>query len=226
MFFERKALAFLLKMFDDYRTQGSRKQLVKELKAKGITDDAVLDAIGKIPRHCFVLPSLKERAYADTPLPIACKQTISQPYTVAVQTELLEIKRQHRILEIGTGSGYQAAILKQMGAYVYTIERQRNLYESAKKIFQTLSLSIACTYGDGYKGWAEFAPFDRALITCGCVEAPQELLNQLAVGGILVAPVGNDDVQEMIKIVKKSDTEYSKTSHGAFRFVPMLRDEV
>ncbi|MCL2131573.1 MAG: protein-L-isoaspartate(D-aspartate) O-methyltransferase [Lentimicrobiaceae bacterium] len=212
-------------MMDSFRTQGSRKQLVEELKAKGISDCAVLEAIGKVPRHCFVSFSLKEHAYADIALPIACKQTISQPYTVAKQTELLEVKRQHRVLEIGTGSGYQSAVLKQLGAYVYTIERQRNLYENTKKTFQTLSLSIASTYGDGYKGWAEFAPFDRVLITCGCLEVPQELLNQLKVGGILVAPVGDNDLQEMIKIVKKSPAEYSKTTHGAFKFVPMLKNE-
>ena len=211
-------------MMDNYRTQGARKQLVDGLKQKGITDIAVLEAIGKVPRHCFIPLSLKERAYMDIALPIACKQTISQPYTVAKQTELLEVKPKHRILEIGTGSGYQSAILKQMGAYVYTIERQRNLYENAKEIFKTLSLSIACMYGDGYKGWVEFAPFDRVLITCGCVELPCELLNQLSIGGILVAPIGDNDIQEMIKVVKKSPVEYTKTSHGSFKFVPMLKN--
>lgn len=212
-------------MIDNYRTQGARNQLVEDLKAKGITDNAVLEAIGKVPRHCFVPLSLKERAYTDAALPIACKQTISQPYTVAKQTELLEVKSAHRVLEIGTGSGYQSAVLKQMGAYVYTIERQRNLYENAKELFQAFSLSIASTHGDGYKGWAEFAPFDRVLITCGCVEIPGELLKQLNIGGILVAPVGNGDMQEMIKIVKKSPDEYTKTRHGSFKFVPMLKNE-
>ena len=212
-------------VIDNFRTQGSRKQLVEELKTKGITDNTVLDAVGNVPRHCFVPLSLKEHAYTDSALPIACKQTISQPYTVAKQTELLEVKPKLRILEIGTGSGYQSAILKQMGAYVYTIERQRDLHENTKKIFQTLSLSIASTYGDGYKGWMEFAPFDRILITCGCLEIPTELLNQLAVGGILVAPIGDNDRQKMIKIVKKSPIEYTKTEHGSFRFVPMLKNE-
>ena len=211
---------------DNYRTQGLRKQLVEELKTKGVTDGAVLEAISKVPRHCFVSFSLKEHAYADVPLPIACEQTISQPYTVAKQTELLEVKRQQKVLEIGTGSGYQAAILKQMGAYVYTIERHRNLHESTKKNFQTLSLSIASTYGDGYKGWAEFAPFDRILLTCGCLEVPSELLNQLAIGGIFVAPVGSYFEQEMVKIVKISPTEYHKTTHGLFCFVPMLEKMV
>jgi protein-L-isoaspartate(D-aspartate) O-methyltransferase len=212
-------------MIDSYRTLGLRKQLVDELKSKGIADNAVLGAIGKVPRHCFVPLSLKEHAYTDAALPIACKQTISQPYTVAKQTELLEVKPRLRILEIGTGSGYQSAVLKQMGAYIYTIERQRNLYESAKQIFQTLSLSIASTYGDGYKGWVEFAPFDRVLITCGCLEIPQELLNQLTVGGILVAPVGDGEKQEMIKIVKTSSAQYAKTAHGSFKFVPMLKNQ-
>lgn len=212
-------------MTDNYRTLGARKFLVEELKTKGIADCAVLEAIGKVPRHCFIPLSLKEHAYTDAALPIGCKQTISQPYTVAKQTELLEVKPALRILEIGTGSGYQSAVLKQMGGYVYTIERQRDLYESTKKIFQTLSLSIASAYGDGYKGWTEFAPFDRVLITCGCVEIPLELLNQLKVGGILVAPVGDNEMQEMIKIVKTSSTEYTKTVHGAFKFVPMLKNE-
>ena len=198
---------------------------MNELKTKGIMDISVLEAMAAVPRHCFVPFSLKEHAYNDAPLPIDCKQTISQPYTVARQTELLEVKPKLRVLEIGTGSGYQAAVLKQMGAYVYTIERHRNLYENAKRIFQTLSLSIASTYGDGYKGWSEFAPFDRVLITCGCVEIPQMLLNQLAIGGILVAPVGCGEVQKMVKIVKKSDTEYTKTVHGSFKFVPMLKNE-
>ena len=218
------ALVFFILMIDNYRTQGSRKQLVEELKNKGIADNAVLDAVGKVPRHCFVPLSLKEHAYTDSALPIACKQTISQPYTVAKQTELLEVKPKLRILEIGTGSGYQSAILKQMGAYVYTIERQHDLYEHAKQIFQTLSLSIASTYGDGYKGWAEFAPFDRILITCGCLEIPAVLLNQLTTGGILVAPIGDNNLQEMVKVVKKSPAEYTKTCHGSFRFVPMVKN--
>lgn len=213
-------------MTDNHRTQGSRRQLVEELKRKGIADDAVLKAIGEIPRHYFVPLSLKAHAYMDSALPIACKQTISQPYTVAKQTTLLEVKPLLKILEIGTGSGYQSAVLKHLGAFVYTIERQRDLHENAKKLFQILSLPIASTHGDGYKGWQEFAPFDRILITCGASDVPNDLLEQLKIGGILVVPIGDNDLQEMVKIVKTSQNEYTKTHHGAFRFVPMLKNEV
>ncbi|MDR0606695.1 MAG: protein-L-isoaspartate(D-aspartate) O-methyltransferase [Bacteroidales bacterium] len=212
------------KMTDTYRTKGLRKHLVEDLKNKGIKDTNVLDAIGNIPRHYFVPSSLFEHAYMDTPLPIACNQTISQPYTVARQSELLEIKKQLRILEIGTGSGYQAAILRYMGAFVYSIERQRDLYEHAKELFHTLSISIASKHGDGYNGWSEFAPFDRILVTCGAIEIPQILLIQLKINGILVAPVGEPGQQIMTKTIRLSDTDFETTTHGSFRFVPMLKN--
>jgi len=210
-------------MTDTCRTQGLRKNLVEELKIKGIKDVNTLDAVMNVPRHYFVPASLFERAYIDLPLPIPCKQTISQPYTVAKQTELLEAKKQQRILEIGTGSGYQAAILRYMGAFVYSVERQRELFEITKKLFQTLSISIASKYGDGYNGWAEFAPFDRILITCGASELPQTLLNQLKINGILVAPIGEKN-QIMTKITRLSETEFKTTTHGSFIFVPMVKN--
>lgn len=212
-----------LRMIDTYRTKGLRKQLEEELKNKGIKDDNVLDAIANVPRHYFVPKSLFEHAYTDTPLPIGCKQTISQPYTVAKQSELLDIKKQLRVLEIGTGSGYQAAILRYMGAFVYSIERQRDLYEQTKKLLQNLSISVASKHGDGYNGWSEFAPFDRILVTCGAIELPRSLLEQLKINGILVAPIGESE-QIMTKVVRLSDTEFETTTHGSFRFVPMLKD--
>ena len=210
-------------MTDTYRTQGLRKQLVEELKKKGIQDANVLSAIALVPRHFFLSSSLLEHAYNDVPLPIACKQTISQPYTVARQTELLEVKKNLRILEIGTGSGYQAAILHKIDARVYTIERHRELYESAKQLFQNMSYAIGIKYGDGYKGWEEFAPYDRILITCGAAELPQNLLKQLKPNGILVAPIGESE-QIMTKVLKLSEDEFETTTHGNYRFVPMLRN--
>jgi protein-L-isoaspartate(D-aspartate) O-methyltransferase len=210
-------------MTDTYRTKGLRKQLVEELKSKGITDPSVLDAMACVPRHYFVPTSLFEHAYSDRALPILCKQTISQPYTVARQTEWMEIKKNLRVLEIGTGSGYQAAILRHMGAYVYTIERQRALYESTKRLFHELSLAIATKYGDGYNGWGEFAPFDRILLTCGAAEIPQVLLNQLKLNGILVAPIGETE-QIMTKAVRVSATAVEVSTHGAYRFVPMVKN--
>ena len=179
--------------------------------------------IMNVPRHYFVSMSLFGHAYSDIPLPILCKQTISQPYTVAKQSELLEVEKQHRILEVGTGSGYQAAILHRMGAFVYSIERQRNLYENTKKLFHSLSISVASKYGDGYNGWIEFAPFDRILITCGAVELPQTLLNQLKINGILVAPIG-ETLQIMTKVIRTSETEFKITEHGEYAFVPMIKN--
>ena len=209
-------------MTDTNQTKGLRKNLVEELKIKGIKDAKVLAAMMNVPRHYFVPSSLLGHAYSDRALPILCKQTISQPYTVAKQSELLEVEKPQRILEIGTGSGYQAAILRYMGAFVYSIERQRDLYESTKKLFHNLSISIATKHGDGYNGWLEFAPFDRILITCGATQIPQNLLNQLKINGILVAPVG-DELQTMTKVIRLSETEFETTTHGSFVFVPMVK---
>ena len=210
-------------MTDTNQTKGLRKNLTEELKIKGIKDAKVLDAVMNVPRHYFVPASLLGHAYSDRALPILCKQTISQPYTVAKQSELLEVKKQQRILEIGTGSGYQAAILRYLGAFVYSIERQRDLYESTKKLFHDLSISIATKHGDGYNGWLEFAPFDRILITCGATQIPQNLLNQLKINGILVAPVG-EELQTMTKVTRLSETKFETTTHGSFVFVPMVKN--
>jgi protein-L-isoaspartate(D-aspartate) O-methyltransferase len=210
-------------MTDTNQTKGLRKNLTEELRMKGIKDVNVLDAVLNVPRHYFVPTSLSGHAYSDRPLPILCKQTISQPYTVAKQTELLEVKKQQRILEIGTGSGYQSAILRYMGAFVYSIERHRDLYENTKKTFQNLSISVATKHGDGYKGWLEFAPFDRILITCGASQIPQNLLKQLKINGILVVPVG-EELQIMTKIVRLSENEYATTTHGSCAFVPMVEN--
>ena len=209
-------------MTDTNQTKGLRKQLVEALKTSGIKDKNVLDAMMNIPRHYFVPASLLGHAYSDVPLPILCKQTISQPYTVAKQSELLEVEKQHRVLEIGTGSGYQAAVLRYMGAFVYSVERHRELYENTKKLFNTLSISVATKHGDGYNGWTEFAPFDRILITCGAVELPQNLLTQLKINGILVAPIG-ENPQIMTKAVRISETEFKITRHGEYAFVPMVK---
>ncbi|NLJ82765.1 MAG: protein-L-isoaspartate(D-aspartate) O-methyltransferase [Bacteroidales bacterium] len=208
-------------MIDTLKDKGLRKQMVEDLKRKGVDDVQILEAFNEIPRHFFVPQSLYGHAYEDTPLPIACKQTISQPYTVAMQTQLLEVSKNKRILEIGTGSGYQAVILKKLGAYVYTIERHKHIYEETKKIFEKLYFNIAAKYGDGYLGWNEFAPYDGIVVTCGAPEVPQKLLSQLKVGGIMVVPVG-DNTQTMTKIIRVSEDKYETTHHGSFRFVPMV----
>ena len=210
-------------MTDTNQTKGLRKRLVEELKNSGIKDKNVLDAVMNVPRHYFVPVSLLGHAYSDMPLPIHCKQTISQPYTVAKQSELLMVEKQHRVLEIGTGSGYQAAILRYMGAFVYSIERHRELHENVKNLFHSLSISVATKHGDGYNGWTEFAPFDRILITCGATELPQNLLNQLKINGILVAPIG-ENPQIMTKAVRVSETEFKITRHGEYTFVPMVKN--
>lgn len=208
-------------MTDSFRDKGLRKQMVEDLRLKGISDERLLDVMQEVPRHYFVPDSLYEHAYADMALPIACKQTISQPYTVAIQTQLLEVKKNHRILEIGTGSGYQAFILKKLGAYVYTIERQKLIFDETKRLFDQLGVNIATKYGDGHAGWNEFAPFDSIIITCGALEVPQNLCSQLKIGGRLVMPIG-EGVQTMTRIVRVSENEYERSTHGIFRFVPML----
>ena len=208
---------------DTYKTKGLRKALVEEIKAKGITSSAVLSAIEKIPRHLFIDSSFLEFAYQDKPFPIGEGQTISQPYTVAVQTERLQVKPKDKILEIGTGSGYQACVLLEMGAKVFTIERQRNLYLKTKKLLTELKYNPKCFYGDGYAGLPNFAPFDKIIVTCGAPYVPDPLKEQLKVGGIMVIPVGND-IQKMQVYTKLSDTEFSCEECGDFRFVPMLEE--
>lgn len=211
-------------MEDSFRHQGLRKLLVEELRQKNITDENVLDAIGKIPRHLFCFDTVfLKHAYEDKAFPIGSGQTISQPYTVAKQTELLLPKKREKVLEIGTGSGYQTALLCELGLKVFTIERQRVLYEKSSHLLDQFGYKARCFYGDGYAGRPAFAPFDKILITCGAPRIPEELKKQLKVGGRMVIPVGEiNGVQTMLTLDKKSENEFEIAEHGSFQFVPML----
>ncbi len=211
---------------DSYRHQGLRKLLVRNISQKGITDPQVLAAIEKVPRHIFFDSSFVESAYEDKPFPIGAGQTISQPYTVAFQTELLQIKRNDKVLEIGTGSGYQACILAEMGAKVFTIERQKTLFDKTSKFLPAVGYhTIKTFFGDGYKGLAAYAPFDKMIVTAAAPYIPDALLVQLKPGGILVIPVGANDIQIMTTIIRGSDDTFEKKEYGAFRFVPMLENK-
>ena len=210
-------------MIDSYKHKGLRKQLVDTIREKGIVDEEVLNAIGKIPRHLFLDSSFLEFAYQDKPFPIGSGQTISQPYTVAFQTELLEIKPGEKVLEIGTGSGYQACVLEELGAKVFTIERQKKLYLKSKKFLAELNYKAKIFYGDGYKGLPAFAPFDKILITAGAPELPADLTSQLKTGGMIVVPLGRGGIQVMARFIKEEDGSMRKEDHGTFRFVPLLK---
>ena len=212
-------------MIDTYKHKGLRKQLIETIRSKGIKDETVLNAIEKIPRHFFFDSSFLMFAYEDKAFPIAAGQTISQPYTVAFQTELLELKKGEKVLEIGTGSGYQACILAEMGAKVFSIERQRVLFDKAVKFIPSIGYLVKLFYGDGYKGLPTFAPFDKIIVTAGAPRIPQPLIDQLKAGGILVIPLGAGDVQVMTTITKINDTEIIKQEHGDFRFVPLLENK-
>ncbi len=209
-------------MEDSFKHKGLRKRLVDQIQSKGITDQRVLDAIGKIPRHIFMDAAFVEHAYIDKAFPIGANQTISQPYTVAVQSQLLDIKKGDKILEVGTGSGYQAAVLIEMGAKVYTIERQKELYVSSQNTLAKLGYKAQFFYGDGYVGLPSYGPFDKIIITAGAPAIPEKLLSQLKVGGLLIAPIGGRDVQVMTIVKKKDKNEYAKREIGNFVFVPML----
>lgn len=208
---------------DTLRHQGLRKRMVEGIRIKGVKDDRVLAAIGKVPRHMFMDSSFLQFAYKDQAFPIGAGQTISQPFTVAIQTQLLQIERFDKILEVGTGSGYQAAVLLEMGATVYTIERQRELYLKTQAILPKIGYNPKFFYGDGYKGLPTYGPFDKIIITAGAPVIPEELLTQLKVGGRMVIPMGPREKQTMYVFVKTSETEYYKESHGTFVFVPMLK---
>jgi protein-L-isoaspartate(D-aspartate) O-methyltransferase len=210
---------------DTLRHQGLRNKLIAQLEAKGIKDPQVLTAMGKVPRHFFLDIGFDELAYTDRSFPIEAGQTISHPYTVAYQTELLQVSKWSKVLEVGTGSGYQAAVLAEMGAQVFTIERQSALFEQRKKfkwLMDTYRL-IKFFYGDGYAGQPTFAPFDRVLITAGAPAVPEGLIPQLKVGGILVVPVGEGDAQRMHRIVRVSASEIKQDVFDEFSFVPMLK---
>ncbi|MCB9184150.1 MAG: protein-L-isoaspartate(D-aspartate) O-methyltransferase [Flavobacteriales bacterium] len=213
-------------MNDSYRHQGMRRKLVEELKGKGIREEAVLTAIGTVPRHLFIDDSaFQSRAYEDTAFPIPCGQTISQPYTVAFQSELLQLTRGMKVLEVGTGSGYQCAVLSAMGARVFSIERHRPLYLQTKARLAALGYRASLYHGDGYLGLEREAPFDRVIVTCGAPMVPAALLAQLKAGGRAVIPVGEGEVQRMVLIQKEMDGRLVQADQGVFRFVPMLADK-
>jgi protein-L-isoaspartate(D-aspartate) O-methyltransferase len=208
---------------DDWYHKGLRKQLVEQLRSKGITDENVLTAINTIPRHYFLDSAFDKIAYEDRAFPIAEGQTISQPYTVAYQTQLLQVKRNEKVLEIGTGSMYQAAVLAEMGARVYTIERQKKLFEHNKEFFyRTKYPNIKFFYGDGFEGLAAFAPFDKVIITAAAPFIPPKLVAQMKTGGLMVIPVDEGNKQRMLRITKKADGTYTEELFDYFSFVPML----
>lgn len=210
---------------DTFKHKGMRRQLIDELKNKGISDNRILDAFDAIPRHFFLDLVFEKQAYSNMAFQIGAGQTISHPYTVAFQTQLLNLEKGDKVLEIGTGSGFQTCILCKLGAKVFSIERQRELHISASKIIQHFNFNPKLFFGDGYQGKASFAPFDKILITCGAPFIPQELLKQLKVGGILVIPVGDLEKQEMIRITKIDDTNFEEERFGEFSFVPMLENK-
>lgn len=216
---------------DEYLFKGKRRRLVDQLKSKGISSELVLKAIEKIPRHLFfdqstARPAMLEHAYSDKALPIGAGQTISHPFTVAFQTEKLEIKSGEKVLEIGTGCGYQTAVLVEMGAKVFSIERQKSLYDKTKLFLPYLGYkSIRLFYGDGYKGLPQHAPFDKIIVTAGAPYIPNDLLIQLRIGGIMVIPIGEGEQQEMNILKKTSDQSFEKQVIGKFKFVPMLQDK-
>jgi protein-L-isoaspartate(D-aspartate) O-methyltransferase len=212
-------------MLDTYKHKGLRAQLVKTLQDKGITDPEVLKAIDQVPRHFFFDSSFLSFAYEDKAFPIAAGQTISQPFTVAFQTQLLMIQKGEKVLEVGTGSGYQACILASMGAKVFSIERQKALYDKATKFIPSIGLSVKLFYGDGYKGLPTFAPFDKIIVTAGAPFIPEPLIHQLKTGGVMVIPVGAGDIQVMTTLTRTSVTEVRKEEHGTFRFVPLLENK-
>ena len=212
-------------IIDSFRHQGLRRQLVEQLSKKGIDNKNVLDAIGRIPRHLFMDNAFLEFAYVDKAFPIDCDQTISQPYTVAYQSQLLDIQKDERVLEIGTGSGYQSCVLAEMGARVFTIERHKQLVEQTKKRFNELSYNIKSFFGDGFKGLPAFAPFDKIIVTCGAGTLPQKLTEQLKPGGTMVIPIGPLSEQVMTTILKRSDGSLDIIELDKFRFVPMLEEK-
>ncbi|RYJ44411.1 protein-L-isoaspartate(D-aspartate) O-methyltransferase [Flavobacterium beibuense] len=214
-------------MKDTAKHQGLRNQLVSVLEQKGITDKNVLAAINKIPRHLFLDSSFSDYAYQDKAFPIGAGQTISQPYTVAFQSQLLEVKPEHKVLEIGTGSGYQTAVLCTMGAKVYSVERQKELFKMTSLLLPKLGIRPKhLSFGDGYKGLPNFAPFDSVIVTAGAPFIPKPLMAQLKIGGRLIIPVDNEQgVQIMTMLIRKTETQFEKHEFGEFRFVPLLENK-
>ncbi len=209
-------------MVDTFQHKGLRRKLVEIVRNKGIRDERILEAIGTIPRHMFMDSGFIHFSYKDQAFPIGGGQTISQPYTVAFQTELLDVRPLHRVLEIGTGSGYQAAVLMELGASVYTIERQRKLFLKAQATLGELGYKARFFFGDGYQGKPAYAPYDRILVTAGAREVPEPLLQQLKIGGIMVLPLGGGTTQQMVRIVRQGEDRFDRTEHGSFAFVPLI----
>jgi len=210
---------------DTLRQQGKRQKLIETIKRKGITDPKVLAAMAEVPRHLFMDSGFEDHAYEDKAFPIGANQTISQPYTVARQTELLEVKKGDKVLEIGTGSGYQAAVLIALGVQLYTIERQTELFKKANLFLPKIGYRPKkMIFGDGYKGLPEQAPFQGIVVTAGAPFVPKPLMEQLSIGGRLVIPLGSD-VQVMTVFIRKSEKEFEKHEYGEFRFVPLLEDK-
>jgi protein-L-isoaspartate(D-aspartate) O-methyltransferase len=213
-------------MTDSFLAKGKRKNLVEELRKKGISDEEVLGAINRVPRHLFMDAAFLNHAYVDKAFPISSGQTISQPFTVALQTSLLRIKKRDKILEIGTGSGYQAAVLIEMGARVFTIERFRELYVKAQRTLTSLGYSADFFYGDGYEGKSQYGPFDGIVVTAAAPEIPERLLQQLKIGGRLVIPLGGTSSQVMTVVDRTGADSFDYSEYGNFIFVPMLKGTV
>lgn len=213
-------------MRDSHKQQGNRRKLVRLLEEKGITDKRVLQAVGAVPRHLFLNSAFEEHAYEDRPFAIGAGQTISQPFTVAKQSELLNVEKGMKVLEIGTGSGYQAAVLFAMGAKVFSIERIKELYDRTSKLLPKLGYKVKCYFGDGNLGVPMWAPYDRIIITAGAPILPEKLLTQLKPGGVMVVPLTEGDTEIMKVIRKTNDGSISTEDHGSFRFVPMLEDKL
>ncbi len=213
-------------LIDTYKHKGKRKILISELAEMGISNQQILEAFYAIPRHYFLDLVFEDQAYSNMAFQIGAGQTISHPFTVAFQTELLDVKKGDKVLEIGTGSGFQTCILCQLGTKVFSVERHLSLHQKSKKIIEFFNFNAKLFFGDGYQGSPSYAPFDRILVTCGAPEIPNELLKQLKVGGIMVIPVGEGAEQKMLKIVKINDGEVSLKEYGTFKFVPMLEHKV
>ena len=213
------------KFIDNYRERGARKQLVKHLEARGIDDRRVLEAIGKVPRHFFFDETFWNQAYRDIAFPIGDGQTISQPYTVAYQSQLLHINRGDRVLEIGTGSGYQTCILLELGAEVFTIERQESLYNRTIQVLPYMGYKAHFFLGDGSCGIAEHAPYDKIIVTAGAPFVPEKMLNQLRLGGLMVIPVGDEKLQKMVTILRVVENDFERIELDTFRFVPLVGDQ-
>jgi protein-L-isoaspartate(D-aspartate) O-methyltransferase len=211
---------------DTFKHKGKRKILIAELVEMGIKDQAILDAFNEVPRHFFLDLAFDEQAYTNMAFQIGSGQTISHPFTVAFQTQLLDLQKAEKVLEIGTGSGFQTCILCKLGVRVYTIERHHDLHDKARRMLTFLNLNARMNFGDGYKGMPSHAPFDKILVTCGAPEIPEELLNQLKIGGLMVIPVGEGKEQKMLRIKKIAEDDVDIEEFGTFKFVPMLERTV